>query len=161
MSRERRYFLFVRSFELVIYSFYFCFKSFNKLNFELIVVVIIIWTGRMDLKECDSKKLAKGMKRPFGVASIEVTDILSGKMDNDDEKQYFIPFLQSVIIIIIISVIILPCSAPLLEQMWRPWFHGCCHQKVHCSQGHKPQRSRTMGDNEESFGWLDIRKMFW
>ena len=48
----------------------------------------------MDLKEADSKKQAKGMRRPFGVAATEVTDILKGGLDSDEEKQYFIPFLQ-------------------------------------------------------------------
>ena len=48
----------------------------------------------MDLKETDSKKLTKGMRRPFGVAAIEVNDVLNGKIDTDEEKQYFIPFLQ-------------------------------------------------------------------
>jgi len=52
--------------------------------------------GRMDLKEPDSKKYAKGMRRPFGVAAIEITEILRGAADSDEEKQYFIPFLQSV-----------------------------------------------------------------
>lgn len=48
----------------------------------------------MDLKEADSKKQAKGMRRPFGVAAVEVTEILNGKSDSDGEKQFFIPFLQ-------------------------------------------------------------------
>lgn len=34
------------------------------------------------------------MRRPFGVAAIEVTEILNGKVDSDDERQFFIPFLQ-------------------------------------------------------------------
>ncbi|ESO09209.1 hypothetical protein HELRODRAFT_109536 [Helobdella robusta] len=63
-------------------------------NDKIFLVCQIIRLGRMDLKEPDSKKLTHGMKRPFGVASIDVSDILKGKMDSDDEKQYFIPFLQ-------------------------------------------------------------------
>jgi dedicator of cytokinesis protein 1 len=61
---------------------------------KVFLVCQIIRIGRMDLKEADSKKLAKGMRRPFGVAAVEVNDILNGKVDSDEEKQYFIPFLQ-------------------------------------------------------------------
>jgi len=50
----------------------------------------------MDLKEPYNKKEAVGMRRPFGVAAIEVTDVLKGAANSDEEKQYFIPFLQSV-----------------------------------------------------------------
>jgi len=48
----------------------------------------------MDLKDLESKKQAKGMRRPFGVAAIELTDLFRGCTDSDEEKQSFIPFLQ-------------------------------------------------------------------
>ena len=53
----------------------------------------------MELKEGgvgekESKKYTMGLKRPFGVAAMEITDILSGKVDTDEDKQYFLPFQQ-------------------------------------------------------------------
>ena len=62
--------------------------------------------GRMGLKEPDSKKQAKGMRRPFGVAAIEVTDVLKGTSESDEEKQYFIPFLQSVLFLFFFSLFV-------------------------------------------------------
>ena len=52
--------------------------------------------GRMDLKDADTRKQTQNIKRPFGVAALDVTDILKGTVCDDDEKQYFIPFQQSV-----------------------------------------------------------------
>lgn len=28
------------------------------------------------------------------ITAMEVTDIINGKLENDEEKQYFIPFIQ-------------------------------------------------------------------
>ena len=59
-------------------------------------MLLVNISGRMELKEGagDSKKYTTGLKRPFGVAAMEITDILSGKVDTDEEKQYFLPFQQ-------------------------------------------------------------------
>ena len=61
---------------------------------RVFLVCQIIRVGRMDLKDIESKKQAKGMRRPFGVAAIELTDVFRGGTDSDEEKQSFIPFLQ-------------------------------------------------------------------
>jgi len=61
---------------------------------RVFLVCQIIRVGRMDLKEVESKKQAKGMRRPFGVAAIELTELFRGGADSDEEKQSFIPFLQ-------------------------------------------------------------------
>lgn len=53
----------------------------------------------MDLKNVDSKKQTKDMRRPFGVAAIELTDLFRGDYDSDEEKQSFIPFLQLVVLL--------------------------------------------------------------
>ncbi|XP_030168217.1 dedicator of cytokinesis protein 5 isoform X8 [Lynx canadensis] len=45
----------------------------------------------MELKE--GKKHTCGLRRPFGVAVMDITDIIHGKVD-DEEKQHFIPFQQ-------------------------------------------------------------------
>lgn len=68
----------------------------------------IIRIGAMELKENNarqqdhrrstlhSKKAAEseGMRRPFGVAAMDITDIISGKIEFDEEKQHFVPFVQ-------------------------------------------------------------------
>ncbi|KAK1342411.1 hypothetical protein QTO34_015176 [Cnephaeus nilssonii] len=55
------------------------------------LVCQIIRVGRMELKE--GKKHTCGLRRPFGVAVMDITDIIRGKVD-DEEKQHFIPFQQ-------------------------------------------------------------------
>jgi len=64
----------------------------------------------MDLKEPDSKKQTKGMRRPFGVAAIDVTDLFKYNSDSDEEKQYFIPFLQSVLSYKVVAVCVVAYS---------------------------------------------------
>ena len=61
---------------------------------RVFLVCQIIRIGRMDLKEVETKKQAKGMRRPFGVAAIELTEMFHGNTDSYEEKQSFIPFLQ-------------------------------------------------------------------
>ncbi|XP_030629626.1 dedicator of cytokinesis protein 1 [Chanos chanos] len=51
----------------------------------------IVRVGRMELRDNHAKKLTSGLRRPFGVAVMDVTDIITGKMD-DEDKQHFIPF---------------------------------------------------------------------
>ncbi|XP_038839926.1 dedicator of cytokinesis protein 1-like, partial [Salvelinus namaycush] len=51
----------------------------------------IVRVGRMELRDNNTKKLTSGLRRPFGVAVMDVTDIITGKMD-DEDKQHFIPF---------------------------------------------------------------------
>ncbi|XP_041426843.1 dedicator of cytokinesis protein 1 isoform X2 [Xenopus laevis] len=51
----------------------------------------IVRVGRMDLRDNNTKKLTLGLRRPFGVAVMDVTGIITGKVD-DEDKQYFIPF---------------------------------------------------------------------
>ncbi|XP_056671020.1 dedicator of cytokinesis protein 1-like [Monodelphis domestica] len=51
----------------------------------------IVRVGRMELRDNHTRKLTSGLRRPFGVAVMDVTDIISGKVD-DEDKQHFIPF---------------------------------------------------------------------
>ncbi|KAM6130109.1 dedicator of cytokinesis protein 1 isoform 5-T5 [Phoenicopterus ruber ruber] len=51
----------------------------------------IVRVGRMELRENNTRKLTSGLRRPFGVAVMDVTDIINGKVD-DEDKQHFIPF---------------------------------------------------------------------
>ncbi|XP_051950003.1 dedicator of cytokinesis protein 5-like [Xyrauchen texanus] len=66
-------------------------SSSDLIRQRLFLVCQIIRVGCMELKE--GKKHTGGLRRPFGVAVMDITDIAHGKTD-DDDKQYFIPFQQ-------------------------------------------------------------------
>uniref|UniRef100_F6UKH4 Dedicator of cytokinesis 5 n=1 Tax=Ornithorhynchus anatinus TaxID=9258 RepID=F6UKH4_ORNAN len=66
-------------------------SSTDLLRAKVSLVCQIVRVGHMELKE--GKKHTCGLRRPFGVAVMDVTDIVHGKVD-DEEKQYFIPFHQ-------------------------------------------------------------------
>ncbi|KAI5175063.1 Dedicator Of Cytokinesis Protein 1 [Manis pentadactyla] len=51
----------------------------------------IVRVGRMELRDNSTRKLTSGLRRPFGAAVMDVTDIINGKVD-DEDKQHFIPF---------------------------------------------------------------------
>ncbi|CAH2275042.1 dedicator of cytokinesis 5 isoform X1 [Pelobates cultripes] len=55
------------------------------------LVCQIVRLGHMELK--DGKKHTFGLRRPFGVAVMDISDVIHGKVD-DEEKQYFVPFQQ-------------------------------------------------------------------
>ncbi|KAM8848515.1 dedicator of cytokinesis 2 [Synchiropus picturatus] len=58
---------------------------------KIYLICQIVRVGRMDLKETN-KKCTQGLRRPFGVAVMDISDIIKGKIECDEEKQYFIPF---------------------------------------------------------------------
>ncbi|KAL3213749.1 hypothetical protein MRX96_035244 [Rhipicephalus microplus] len=73
--------------------------SRERVNF----ICQIIRIGAMELKENDHKRStlyskkaceSEGMRRPFGVAAMDITDIISGKIESDEEKQHFVPYIQ-------------------------------------------------------------------
>ncbi|XP_030630565.1 dedicator of cytokinesis protein 5 [Chanos chanos] len=66
-------------------------SSSDLIRPRLFLVCQIIRVGCMELKE--GKKHTGGLRRPFGVAVMDITDIAHGKAD-DDDKQHFIPFQQ-------------------------------------------------------------------
>ncbi|XP_072353782.1 dedicator of cytokinesis protein 2-like [Scyliorhinus torazame] len=67
----------------------------KDLNRERIYLVCqIVRVGRMELKETNAKKMTQGLRRPFGVSAMDITDILKGKADSDEDKHHFIPFQQ-------------------------------------------------------------------
>ncbi|NWS44433.1 DOCK2 protein, partial [Probosciger aterrimus] len=59
---------------------------------KIYLVCQIVRVGRMDLRDSNSKKYTQGLRRPFGVAVMDITDIVKGKAESDEEKQHFIPF---------------------------------------------------------------------
>ncbi|XP_043925470.1 dedicator of cytokinesis protein 2 [Protopterus annectens] len=69
-------------------------KDLNREKIYLICQIIRI--GKMDLKEGNQKKCTQGLRRPFGVAVMDITEIIKGKVESDEDKQYFIPFYPAV-----------------------------------------------------------------
>ncbi|XP_056625482.1 LOW QUALITY PROTEIN: dedicator of cytokinesis protein 2 [Triplophysa dalaica] len=65
-------------------------KDLNREKIYLICQIVRV--GRMDLKDSNHKKCTMGLRRPFGVAVMDISDIIKGKTECDEEKQYFIPF---------------------------------------------------------------------
>ncbi|ROL41085.1 Dedicator of cytokinesis protein 2 [Anabarilius grahami] len=65
-------------------------KDLNREKIYLICQIVRV--GRMDLKDAPHKKWTMGLRRPFGVAVMDISDIIKGKTECDEEKQYFIPF---------------------------------------------------------------------
>ncbi|XP_074141531.1 dedicator of cytokinesis protein 5 isoform X1 [Sminthopsis crassicaudata] len=66
-------------------------SSTDLIRPKISLVCQIVRVGHMELKE--GKKHTCGLRRPFGVAVMDITDIIHGKVD-DEEKQHFIPFQQ-------------------------------------------------------------------
>ncbi|XP_050795774.1 dedicator of cytokinesis protein 5 isoform X4 [Gopherus flavomarginatus] len=66
-------------------------SSLDLIRPKISLVCQIVRVGHMELK--DGKKHTGGLRRPFGVAVMDITDIIHGKVD-DEEKQHFIPFQQ-------------------------------------------------------------------
>ncbi|NXA43644.1 DOCK2 protein, partial [Eudromia elegans] len=61
---------------------------------KLFLVCQIIRVGRMDLRESLSRKLSTGLRRPFGISVMDITDITKGKSESGEDKQHFIPVHQ-------------------------------------------------------------------
>ncbi|NXE70757.1 DOCK2 protein, partial [Calcarius ornatus] len=58
---------------------------------RLFLVCHIVRVGRMDLRDSHSRKLSTGLRRPFGISVMDITDISKGTCDSDEDKQHFIP----------------------------------------------------------------------
>ena len=66
----------------------------------------IVRIGNMENKDLESqkqrhntiynsqKKLVDGLRRPFGVAALEISDVLNGKKESDIDNEIFVPILQ-------------------------------------------------------------------
>ncbi|XP_037637082.1 dedicator of cytokinesis protein 2-like isoform X1 [Sebastes umbrosus] len=63
---------------------------------KIYLICQIVRVGRMDLKETNHKKSTQGLRRPFGVAVMDISDLIKGKIECDEEKQFFIPFFPVV-----------------------------------------------------------------
>ncbi|KAL2077284.1 hypothetical protein ACEWY4_026788 [Coilia grayii] len=65
-------------------------KDLNREKIYLICQIVRV--GKMDLKETHPKKCTLHLRRPCGVAVMDISDIIKGKYESEEEKQYFIPF---------------------------------------------------------------------
>ncbi|XP_042309499.1 dedicator of cytokinesis protein 2 [Sceloporus undulatus] len=59
---------------------------------KIYLICQIVRVGRMELRDTNARKYTQGIRRPFGVAVMDITDIIKGKAESDEEKQHFIPF---------------------------------------------------------------------
>ncbi|XP_078095350.1 dedicator of cytokinesis protein 5 isoform X2 [Mustelus asterias] len=66
-------------------------SSSDLIRLKISLVCQIVRVGHMELKE--GKKHTCGLRRPFGVAVMDITDMIGSRSD-DEEKQHFIPFQQ-------------------------------------------------------------------
>ncbi|XP_026524248.1 dedicator of cytokinesis protein 1 [Notechis scutatus] len=66
-------------------------SSKDRKREKISFVCQIVRVGRMEQRENNTRKLTSGLRRPFGVAVMDITDIINGKVD-DEDKQHFIPF---------------------------------------------------------------------
>uniref|UniRef100_A0A8B9CPS5 Dedicator of cytokinesis 5 n=1 Tax=Anser brachyrhynchus TaxID=132585 RepID=A0A8B9CPS5_9AVES len=78
-------------------------SSSDLIRPKISLVCQIVRVGHMELK--DGKKHTCGLRRPFGVAVMDITDIIHGKVD-DEEKQHFIPQRQLIMSPLITSHVI-------------------------------------------------------
>lgn len=61
---------------------------------KVFLVIQVVRVGVMDPNDVHDKKQTKGLRRPFGVAATEITDILQGLKECTEDMQTFIPFQQ-------------------------------------------------------------------
>ena len=71
---------------------------------KVFLVCYAVRVGSMELKDVDHRRASvlqiqkprgqDSMRRPFGVAAMDITAYINGKLEGDPEFHYFIPFLQ-------------------------------------------------------------------
>ncbi|XP_071089559.1 dedicator of cytokinesis protein 1-like isoform X4 [Haliotis cracherodii] len=66
----------------------------DRMREKVCLVFQIIRIGVMDSKDADNKKQTQGIRRPFGVAAMEISDYIQGNKECNEDQQYFIPFQQ-------------------------------------------------------------------
>ncbi|CAL1526733.1 unnamed protein product [Lymnaea stagnalis] len=64
----------------------------DRMREKVYLVFQIVRIGVMDPKYVDNKKQTQGIRRPFGVAAMDITDFMQGTKSSIEDNQYFIPF---------------------------------------------------------------------
>ncbi|XP_025093618.1 LOW QUALITY PROTEIN: dedicator of cytokinesis protein 1-like [Pomacea canaliculata] len=66
--------------------------SKDRMRERVFLVFQVVRIGVMDSRNVENKKLTQGIRRPLGVAAMDISEIIQGNKDTKDEEQYFIPF---------------------------------------------------------------------
>lgn len=71
---------------------------------KIYLVCYVIRVGAMEVKETDhrrssvslalKKNLNENMRRPFGVASMDITNFINGSRESDLEQEFSVPFIK-------------------------------------------------------------------
>ncbi|XP_070212219.1 dedicator of cytokinesis protein 1-like isoform X7 [Littorina saxatilis] len=61
---------------------------------KVFLVFQIIRIGVMDPRNVDNKKQTQGIRRPFGVAAMDISELMQGLKESKEDDQTFIPFQQ-------------------------------------------------------------------
>lgn len=81
-------------------------KDLGKRDLErekIYLVCYVIRVGAMEVKEIDHRRSSlntnkkgntDGMRRPFGVAAMDITSYMNGERDSDLEQEFQIPFVK-------------------------------------------------------------------
>lgn len=65
----------------------------DRIREKVYLVFQIIRIGVMDPKNVDNRKQTQSIRRPFGVAALDITDLMQGVKSSMEDNQLFIPFL--------------------------------------------------------------------
>ncbi|RUS91929.1 hypothetical protein EGW08_000331, partial [Elysia chlorotica] len=65
----------------------------DRIREKVYLVFQIIRIGVMDPKNVDNRKQTQGIRRPFGVAALDISDLMQGARSSIEDNQLFIPFL--------------------------------------------------------------------
>ncbi|GLG95601.1 Uncharacterized protein GBIM_02534 [Gryllus bimaculatus] len=69
---------------------------------KVYLVCYVVRVGAMEVRDIDHRRSSHipkkppgdAMRRPFGVAAMDITLYINGRFESDEDKQHFIPFLQ-------------------------------------------------------------------
>ncbi|BFY99041.1 hypothetical protein BsWGS_02080 [Bradybaena similaris] len=64
----------------------------DRMREKVYLVFQIVRIGVMDPKYVDNKKQTQGIRRPYGVAVMDITDFVQGTKTSSEDFQHFIPF---------------------------------------------------------------------
>ncbi|KAH9503217.1 Dedicator of cytokinesis protein 1 [Bulinus truncatus] len=66
--------------------------SKDRMREKVYLVFQVVRIGVMDPKYVDNKKQTQGVRRPFGVAAMDITYLMQGTKTSPEDSQYFVPF---------------------------------------------------------------------
>ncbi|XP_055899924.1 dedicator of cytokinesis protein 1-like isoform X3 [Biomphalaria glabrata] len=66
--------------------------SKDRMRDKVFLVFQVVRIGVMDPKYVDNKKQTQGVRRPFGVAAMDISNFMQGTKVSPEDSQYFVPF---------------------------------------------------------------------